>query len=559
MELLFGVTRAHGDGRAAAADLLLDDRCRVDEVVEDDCEPPVDVGAGDLLEAIGARRRERQRDVVLPEVLLVLPRARVGDVVAGQLGPGVEVHRAPADLLELQRLGPLDRLGDLLEAHGVVVGHVEGVRPGPEPRETLVHGLVRVLRRLARHAGVVRLGRPLLAARLEAVGRDLGVLGDALALRQVVVTHRRRAEGLLGPRVVEHLELETRGAPDGLLDVAEALLVAAGHFDDDVLVARRDRGLAQSELVDAARDGVLGLGDGALADLRLDLAADLVRELVLGRARGLVELTDELAVEAVVDLRLVGGVLELEADEGGLRLRHVDQGIELGQLVAGDAGLARVQRERRRELLPDLVGQAVALVADRLLDLDRVDEAKTAAQVETGRDGEGDALLEVWRAVQVASDRAAGSGEAVEPRGLLGDRRVAGGQQAVDGGPEGDDCAEEDGGDEADLEAPDGVHEGQETDGRPDEAEPRDEEPPEAVEVDEQGGRGGRDDQHRQGHAAARGRAPDAPSDGRGTRAERGQRVPLEVDGDPYQGQRSQCAQDREYVLPGHGVARVRG
>ena len=43
-----------------------------------------------------------------------------------------------------------------------------------------------------------------------------------------------------------------------------------------------------------------------------------------------------------------------------------------------------------RELLPHLVGEVVALVADRLFDFDRVDEAQTAAQVEAGRDAEGD-------------------------------------------------------------------------------------------------------------------------------------------------------------------------
>ena len=42
------------------------------DVVEDDREAAVDVRAGDLLEAIGAGGAERERDVVLPEVLLVL-------------------------------------------------------------------------------------------------------------------------------------------------------------------------------------------------------------------------------------------------------------------------------------------------------------------------------------------------------------------------------------------------------------------------------------------------------------------------------------------------------
>ena len=44
---------------------------------------------------------------------------------------------------------------------------------------------------------------------------------------------------------------------------ANALLVVAGDLDDDVLVARRDAGLLETELVDAAVDGLLRLGDGA--------------------------------------------------------------------------------------------------------------------------------------------------------------------------------------------------------------------------------------------------------------------------------------------------------
>ena len=85
----------------------------------------------------------------------------------------------------------------------------------------------------------------------------------------------RLPEDVVAPGVVDHLELEAGRSADGLLDVAEALLVAARHLDDDVLVARGDRGLAQAELVDAARDGLLRLRHRALADLRLDLRADL--------------------------------------------------------------------------------------------------------------------------------------------------------------------------------------------------------------------------------------------------------------------------------------------
>src|SRR6185312_7088054 len=99
---------------------------------------------------------------------------------------------------------------------------------------------------------------------------------------------------LLAVGVVDHLELEARGAADRLLDLAEALGVAARHLDDDVLVAGRDRRLAEAELVDAARDGVLGLGDGAIADLRLDVRADLEGDLVVAGSLRLGQLAEEL-------------------------------------------------------------------------------------------------------------------------------------------------------------------------------------------------------------------------------------------------------------------------
>ena len=71
--------------------------------------------------------------------------------------------------------------------------------------------------------------------------------------------------------VVDHLELEARGLADDVLDLVERLLVLAGDLDDDVLVARRDARLAEAELVDALVDGVLGLADGLVADVGLDL------------------------------------------------------------------------------------------------------------------------------------------------------------------------------------------------------------------------------------------------------------------------------------------------
>ena len=75
--------------------------------------------------------------------------------------------------------------------------------------------------------------------------------GQALGLR----VSRDRAEevGL----VVEQLELEPRGLADDVADVREALFVFARDLDDDVLVAGRDAGLAQAELVHAAQDDLL--------------------------------------------------------------------------------------------------------------------------------------------------------------------------------------------------------------------------------------------------------------------------------------------------------------
>ena len=71
--------------------------------------------------------------------------------------------------------------------------------------------------------------------------------------------------------------------------------------------------------------------------------------------------------------------------------RDVHLLVELLRLVAGDHPVAGVDLEDRRELLAHLVGEVVALVADRLFDLDGVDEAHSAAEVEPRHDREGDA------------------------------------------------------------------------------------------------------------------------------------------------------------------------
>ncbi len=120
-----------------------------------------------------------------------------------------------------------------------------------------------------------------------------------------------------------------------------------GHLDDDVLVAGGDGGLAKTKPVDPARDRLLRLSDGAVADLRLDVRANLERELVVARPLGLRHLPEELLREAVVDLSLVGLVLEPQADERRLRLGDVDLLVELAQLVARDAPLTRMHARTR--------------------------------------------------------------------------------------------------------------------------------------------------------------------------------------------------------------------
>ncbi len=80
--------------------------------------------------------------------------------------------------------------------------------------------------------------------------------------------------------VVDHLELEAGGLADDVADLGELALVLAGDLDDEVLVADGERGLLDAEAVDAAVHRLLGLGDGAVADLALLLAAEAEGELL---------------------------------------------------------------------------------------------------------------------------------------------------------------------------------------------------------------------------------------------------------------------------------------
>jgi hypothetical protein len=281
------------------------------------------------------------------------------------------------------------------------------------------------------------------AARIEPVWRALGVLRNALAFGQVFGLQRGRAERLLASAVVDHLELEARGAADDVLDFPKARLVGAGHLDDDVLVARRDRRLAQSELVDPSRDRILRLRDGTLANLGLDIRANLERDLAFARTLRLGQLAEELFRETIVDLRFVVLVFELQANERGLRLRHAHFVLELCQLFACDARLARVETEARCQLLSHFVGEVVALVADRLVDFDRVNEAHSAAQIEARGNRERDPVSDVFRQRDLATAK------------------------VVHRRPEGHQGAQEDRDDEAELEPPRAVHRGNEAKRRP--------------------------------------------------------------------------------------------
>jgi hypothetical protein len=123
-----------------------------------------------------------------------------------------------------------------------------------------------------------------MAGGVEPVGGDLLVLRDALPIGNLVGFQRGRSEDLFTAAVVDHFELEPGRAPNRVFDLTEALFIASRHFDDDVLVARRDGGFAQPELVDATRNRILRLGHGAIANLRLDVGADFESGLVVARA-----------------------------------------------------------------------------------------------------------------------------------------------------------------------------------------------------------------------------------------------------------------------------------
>ena len=199
LELLLRITRAERDA-GVGADLRFDHRRRVDLVVEDDGESSLDVGPGDLLEAVGPGRAEGDGDVELANAgaaAVVLADRRVGDVVARHFGAAVQVVCPPADGGRLA--GVRVELVLLVEANLVVVRHAERRRPLLEADEAVGHRLVRLLR----HPHPVRRHR---------LARSGGGVLDVhrRAFGEGVFLHLAEEVGL----VVDHLELETGGLAD---------------------------------------------------------------------------------------------------------------------------------------------------------------------------------------------------------------------------------------------------------------------------------------------------------------------------------------------------------
>src|SRR5262249_37713713 len=150
--------------------------------------------------------------------------------------------------------------------------------------------------------------------------------------------------------------------------------------------------LLEAELVDAAVDRLLGLGDRLLPDVALALAPEAEGErLLIGRAVEL-ELGRELLEEILVDLGGGRPVLEGEGD-GALVLSALVEPDLLGQLAELlDRGrlVAGVVAEGGDERAAEIVVVAVALVLDRLVDVDGVHEPEAALEVEPAHHAEGD-------------------------------------------------------------------------------------------------------------------------------------------------------------------------
>ncbi len=236
-------------------------------------------------------------------------------------------------------------------------------------------------------------------------GPDRRLLGVAQgdALRKLFFLRRlRRLTKEVAP-VVEHLELEAGGLADDVADLFERPLVLARDLDDDVLVAHGDGRFAETKLVDATVDGVLGLVHRALAEAGLDLGPDLeVRDPFFGSLNG--HLTLEPLQEFLVDLGVVARILELDVDDRDLvaRLLEHDLLLKRRQLVTRRRLVTGVKTELGRQHLAHLVVVAIALVLDRLFDVDRVDEPEPATKVETGDDLERDVVANVLGAMDLA-------------------------------------------------------------------------------------------------------------------------------------------------------------
>src|SRR6185369_16628685 len=221
---------------------------------------------------------------------------------------------------------------------------------------------------------------------------------------------------------------ETRGLADGVADGREALFVLTRHLDDDVLVARRDRGLTQTELVDATQDDVARLADRALADLRADRGPNLEqqRATIFGARER--HLAAELFEEALVQLRRIGALFDGHANLVDRLTRRFDldlvaqflEGFVRGQVVAG------VQPVNPGGFGAHVLVVVIALVFDGFVDVHRIDEAQAAAKIQAFDQAKRDVLFDVRRAL----DRAGPVGKR-GPKHQEGERTRASRQRAT--------------------------------------------------------------------------------------------------------------------------------
>ena len=191
------------------------------------------------------------------------------------------------------------------------------------------------------------------------------------------------------------------------------------------------------------------------------------------------------------DLVKRSSIFALSAGSLNLRRMSAVSGCATWTLSSSLVSSSRVTRPSpvwmpkcRRQRLAHVVGVVIALVADRLVDLDGVDEAHAAAKIEARGDGEVDAVGQV-----------AGNGDL--PAAHVVHRR-----------PEGDARGQEHGHHEARLEPPRAIHQRNQPEGGPHQDESAGEESPEVVEVKEERAGAGRDGHEQQARRGGWGWSP---------------------------------------------------